>query len=201
MPFGRFYLKELSTDEHYILSDEKHPIVFEYAGQKSVLVEIKANNGEAIKNNLIYGTVKGMKVDRATEEVITGALFGLFRSDEPEFTAEKAILTAVSDENGVFTFENVPYGDWIVKELQPAENYLLGADVYPIAVSDNGQIIEIIAMNDRVPEIAPPVPEIPETGENSNMGFFIGLGAIGIGGLVSVAIIYKRKRTMTANDA
>ena len=73
--------------------------------------------------------------------------------------------------------------------------------MYPIAVSDNGQIIEIIAMNDRVPEIAPPVPEIPETGENSNMGFFIGLGAIGIGGLVSVAIIYKRKRTMTANDA
>lgn len=194
LPFGRFYLKELSTDEHYILSDEKHPIVFEYAGQKSVLVEIKANNGEAIKNNLIYGTVKGMKVDRATEEVITGALFGLFRSDETEFTAEKAILTAVSDENGVFTFENVPYGDWIVKELQPAENYLLGADVYPIAVSDNGQIIEIIAMNDRVPEIAPPVPEIPKTGENSNMGFFIGLGAIGIGGLVSVVIIYFKKK-------
>ena len=27
LPFGSFYLKELSTDEHYILSDEKHPIV------------------------------------------------------------------------------------------------------------------------------------------------------------------------------
>ena len=40
LPFGSYYLKELSTDGHYILSDEKYPIVFEYAGQDTALVEI-----------------------------------------------------------------------------------------------------------------------------------------------------------------
>ncbi len=74
----------------------------------TAFVEIKANNGEPIKNGLIYGTVKGLKIDRETQKPIKGVLFGLFRADETEFTAEKAILTAQSDENSIFTFENIP---------------------------------------------------------------------------------------------
>ena len=66
LPFGNIYLKELSTDEHYILSDKKYPIVFDYAGQETVLVEIKANDGKPIDNNLIYG-VYFVKEQKAPE--------------------------------------------------------------------------------------------------------------------------------------
>lgn len=193
IPVGaKLYIKELSTDSHYILSDEKYPVVFEYAGQEIGLVEIKAN-GEPIKNDLIYGTVKGLKIDRETQKPIKGVLFGLFRADETEFTAEKAILTAQSDENGIFTFENIPFGDWIVKELKPAENYLMSYEIHHITVTENEQLIEFTAVNDRIPE-KPPVPEIPNTGEQSNSGFFIGLGAIAIGGFVSAGVIYVKKK-------
>lgn len=64
-------------------------------------MEIKVNGGEAIKNDILYGSVKGLKIDRETEAVIAGAKFGLFRSGETEFTAENAILTAESGEDGV----------------------------------------------------------------------------------------------------
>ena len=61
IPVGaKLYVKEIATDSHYILSDEKYPVTFEYAGQDTALVEIKANGGEAIKNELIYGSVKGL---------------------------------------------------------------------------------------------------------------------------------------------
>lgn len=154
IPVGaKLYVKEISTDSHYQISGQKHPIVFDYAGQESVLVEIKANDGEAIKNNLIYGTIKGLKIDRETKETIAGALFGLFRADETELTAEKAILTAESGEDGIFTFENIPYGNWIVKELQPAEPFLPNEEIYPVTVSEHEQIIEITVVNDRIPEI------------------------------------------------
>ena len=63
LPFGSYYLKELSTDGHYILSDEKYPIVFEYAGQDTALVEIKANGGAPIENKLLYGVIHGLKKD------------------------------------------------------------------------------------------------------------------------------------------
>lgn len=195
VPVGaKLYIKELSTDSHYILSDEKYPVVFEYARQDIGLVEIKANNGEPIKNDLIYGTVKGLKIDRKIKEPIKGALFGLFRADETEFTAEKAILTAQSDENGIFTFENVPYGDFIIRELKPADGYLENSDIHHIQINENEQVIEITVTNDKIPKIIPPVPEIPNTGEQSNRGFFIGLGAIAIGSLVSAGVIYVKKK-------
>ncbi len=154
IPVGaKLYVKEIATDSHYILSDEKHPVTFDYAGQDTALVEIKANGGEAIKNDILYSSVKGLKIDRETEKPIVGAKFGLFRSGETEFTAESAILTAESGEDGVFTFKNIPYGDWLIKELQSADGYLANEEIYPVSIAENEQTVEITVVNDRIPEI------------------------------------------------
>lgn len=154
IPVGaKLYVKEISTDERYILSDEKYPVLFEYAGQKTALVKINVNDGEAIKNNILYGSVKGLKADSENDSVIAGALFGLFRSNETEFTYTNAILTAESDKDGIFTFGSVPYGSWIIKELKPASGYLPNDEIYPVLINKNGQEIEIKVVNNRVPEI------------------------------------------------
>ena len=154
LPIGfKWYAKEIATDKHYILSDTKYEFNTEYQGQDIETINIDLNNGEPIVNDLIYGTVKGLKIDRETEKAIKGALFGLFKSDTTEYTETNAILTAKSDENGIFVFDNIPFGDWIVKELQPAENYLPSDDIHHIIVTDNEQIIEITAVNDRIPEL------------------------------------------------
>ena len=154
IPVGaKLYVKEIATDSHYILSDEKYPVTFDYAGQDTALVEIKANGGEAIKNDILYGSVKGLKIDRETEKPIVGAKFGLFRSNETVFTAENALLIAESGEDGIFAFENVPYGNWLIKELQPADGYLANDEIYPVRISENGQTIGITVINDRIPEI------------------------------------------------
>lgn len=313
IPVGaKLYVKEIATDSHYILSNEKYPVTFDYAGQDTALVEIKANGGEAIKNDILYGSVKGLKIDRETEKPIIGAKFGLFRSDETEFTAENALLVAESGEDGIFLFENVPYGNWLIKELQPADGYLANEEIYPVRISENGQTVGITVVNDRIPEIGtkatangektaaaegditiedtvsykhlipgkaytvkgilmdkatgkaflvdgkeltsevtftpeescgevtvrftfdgnkitkqtdlvvfetlyrdgaelaahadieddgqtvtliPPKPDIPQTGDNSNLGFWIGLGSVALGGVIACIIMYcKRKK-------
>lgn len=313
IPVGaKLYVKEIATDSHYILSDEKYPVTFDYAGQDTALVEIKANGGEAIKNDILYGSIKGLKIDRETEKPIVGAKFGLFRSDETEFTAENALLIAESGEDGIFVFENVPYGNWLIKEWQPADGYLENNEIYPVRISENGQTVGITVVNDRVPEIGtkasvngektataegditiedtvsykhlipgkaytirgilmdkstgkafliddkevtseasftpeescgevtvhftldgskiakqtdlvvfetlyrdgvelgahadiedggqtvtliPPKPDIPQTGDNSNLGFWIGLGSVALGGVIACIIMYcKRKK-------
>ena len=313
IPVGaKLYVKEIATDSHYILSDEKYPVTFDYAGQDTALVEIKANGGEAIKNDILYGSVKGLKIDRETEKPIVGAKFGLFRSDETEFTAENALLIVESGEDGIFLFENIPYGNWLIKELQPADGYLANDEIYPVRISENGQTVGITVVNDRIPEIGtkatangektatadgnitiedtvsykhlipgkaytirgilmdkatgkaflvdgkeltsevtftpeencgevtvrftfdgskitkqtdlvvfetlyrdgtelaahadiedggqtvtliPPKPDIPQTGDNSNLGFWIGLGSVALGGVIACIIMYcKRKK-------
>ena len=153
IPIGSYYVKEISTDNHYILSDKKYPVVFEYAGQDTATVHISVNDGEPIKNEIIYGTIKGLKIDRETGENITGALFGLFSITETKFTEETAILTSESNEEGIFTFENVPYGEYIVSELKPAEGYLPNEENYTVTISENKEIIEITVENDKIPEL------------------------------------------------
>lgn len=154
LPVGfKWYAKEIATDEHYILSDTKYEFDTEYQGQDVKVIDIKVNNGEVIKNNLIYGSVKGLKIDRETQKVIKGATFGLFKSDITEFTENNAILTAVTDENGIFNFSNIPYGEYLIKELKPADGYLDNEDVFTVTIKDNEQVVELTAINDKVPEL------------------------------------------------
>lgn len=153
LPIGSYYVKEISTDSHYILSEKKYPVVFEYAGQDTATVHISVNDGEPIENEIIYGTIKGLKIDRETGENIAGALFGLFSTDETEFTEETAILTSESNEGGIFEFTNVPYGEYIVRELKPAEGYLPNEENYAVTIFDNKEIIEITVENDKIPEL------------------------------------------------
>ncbi len=153
LPIGSYYVKEISTDNHYILSDKKYPVVFEYAGQNTATVHISVNDGEPIENEIIYGTIKGLKIDRETGENIAGTLFGLFSNNETKFTEETAILTAESNEGGIFEFTDVPYGEYIVRELKPAEGYLPNEENYTVTISENKEIIEITIENDKIPEL------------------------------------------------
>lgn len=149
LPFGSYYLKELSTDGHYILSDEKYPIVFEYAGQDTALVDIKANSGAPIENKLLYGEIHGLKKDE-NGIGLAGTLIGLFRADCTEFTTENAILTATSAEDGSFSFARVPYGNWIVREIEAPTGFVLSEKTHPVTVDADGAVIEVEIENTRI---------------------------------------------------
>lgn len=136
------YVKEIGTDEHYILSDEKYPVVFEYAGQDVAKVQIQVNNGEAIENTLKRGKVSGWKVDQDGFE-LADAKIGLFRFDETEFTEETALMVAESNEIGYFEFDKVPVGNWLVREIAPPAAFVLTEGTFPVEITEDGQTIEI----------------------------------------------------------
>lgn len=142
LPFGSFYFKELSTDEHYILSDKKYPFEFSYMGQDTAIVEIKANDGAAISNNLIYGEIHGMKKDE-NGNALGGAIIGLFKPDCTEFITENAIVTAISAEDGSFSFANVPYGNWVVCEIEAPTGFVLSEESFAVTIDKDGAIIEV----------------------------------------------------------
>jgi len=147
------YVKEIGTDEHYILSDEKYPVVFEYAGQDVAKVEIKVNDGEPIENTLKRGKVSGWKVDQDGFE-LAGAKIGLFRFDETEFTEETALMVTESNEIGYFEFDKVPVGNWLVREIAPPAAFVLTEETFPVEITEDGQTIEIRIENQIIKGIA-----------------------------------------------
>ena len=149
LPFGSFYLKELSTDSHYLLNGETFPFSFEYGGPSLAVVEIAANNGEAVSNELIRGEIRGLKTDE-NGKGLSGAVIGLFQSDETEFTAENALATATSAEDGSFSFTGVPFGDWVLKELESPAGFILSDEIIPVTIEEDGQVVEISLANERI---------------------------------------------------
>ena len=148
LPVGaKVYVKEIATDSHYILSDSTYPVTFEYAGQDTAVVKISVNNGESITNEIIRGTIIGKKLDE-DGFTICGALFGLFRENETEFTEETALATCQSNEIGIFTFENVPFGRWIVREIKAAPAFVLNENSYAVTVGTDEEVIEITIENE-----------------------------------------------------
>ena len=147
------YVKEIGTDEHYILSGEKYPVVFEYAGQDIAKVQIQVNDGEAIENTLKRGRVSGWKVDQDGFE-LGGAVIGLFRFDETEFTEETTLMVTESNEIGYFEFDKVPVGNWLVREIAPPAAFVLTEETFPVEITEDGQTIEIHIENQIIKGIA-----------------------------------------------
>lgn len=143
IPFGRYYVQEIATDEHYVLNGEKYLVNFEYMGQDIQNVDIDC--GQFV-NLLKRGRIEGHKVDDKSE-TLENAVFGLFRTDCTEFVSANALITAVSDENGYFEFNNIPYGEYAVKEIAAPAGYIFSDEKYHVVINEDGDVIEITAEN------------------------------------------------------
>ena len=150
MPYNaECYIKELETDEHYILSDEQYL------------------SGDTAENKIIRGSIEGLKTD-PNGRVLRGAVIGLFYPFETEFSSDTAIEVFETDEAGRFSFENVPCGEWIIRELKAPDGYVLSDENYYVTVKENGETVKLNLKNSKVPE-PPSVPESPKTGDTANL--------------------------------
>ena len=124
-------------------------------------------------------TVKGTLMDKSTGKPFTvdGKEISSSYTFKPEtadgevkmtFTFDAGTITKVTE---IVVFESV---------------YREGVEVAVHAdINDEGQTVKLV----------PPTPDVPQTGDNTNLGFWIGLGAIALGGLISCGIIaVKRKK-------
>lgn len=150
MPYNaECYIKELETDGHYILRGEQYL------------------NGDTVKNKIIRGSIEGLKTD-PNGRVLRGAVIGLFYPFETEFSADTAIETFETDEAGRFLLENVPCGEWIIRELKAPDGYILSDENYYVTVKENGETVKLNIKNSKVPE-PPSAPESPKTGDTANL--------------------------------
>ena len=150
MPYNaECYIKELETDEHYIISDKC------YSG------------GDTVKNKIIRGSIEGLKTD-PNGRVLRGAVIGLFYPFETEFSKDTAIETFETDEAGRFLFENVPCGEWIIRELKAPDGYILSDENYTVTVKENGETVKLNIKNSKIQK-PPSAPESPKTGDTANL--------------------------------
>ena len=146
LPIGSYYVKELATNSAYILNGQKYSVAFEYAGQETATVHITANGGEAIENDIIYGSVSGKKSDE-DGNALGGAVIGIFKTGTEKFTTENAIQTTVTAADGSFSFEKVPYGTWVIREIESPTGFVLSEEEITVAIGAVDEVVEIELVN------------------------------------------------------
>lgn len=153
LPIGyKWYAKEIATDEHYILSNKHYQFNTNYAGQDTKVIKINVSGNEKINNTLKRGKVEGIKINKDNDK-LEGAIIGIFKVGTTEFSEKNAIATTKTDKDGAFSFSNIPYGEWIVKEVAAPTGYVVDATHHHIHISDDGVVINI-TMTDKQVQIS-----------------------------------------------
>ena len=97
---------------------------------------------QTVENRLVRGSIRGIKVDES-DKPLPGAVFGLFAEGTTEFLENAAFAVAESSEDGSFSFENIPYGMWLVRELEASEGYVLSDEIFEVQITENSSVIEL----------------------------------------------------------
>lgn len=137
-----WYVKELQTAEGYVMNDNIYSFDTTPGEQTETQINIDLNDGESINNALIRGTIQGIKKDNRGNK-LEGATIGLFKDGETVFTSDTALQTCITNKDGEFSFNNLPYGKYIVKEIAAPTGYDLDDTQYTADIDENGKIIEL----------------------------------------------------------
>lgn len=182
---GGYFMYEAEAPEGFVKDDNYH--YFEISDDGDVInVENKA--GVGFINKPIYGEIEITKRDVATGKLLPNAGFRI-KDENGNIVAE-----GYTDKNGVAKFK-LRYGKYTYEEFDAPDGYILDSKPYSFEIKEDGQIVKAEMTNEKQP-----TPETPQTGDESNMGFFIGLGAIAVGGLIAFLFLKFKKRDEDDDD-
>ena len=180
--FDTYYLKELETEDIYILNDELVEITLD---KESVSKKV-----ENLRRSVLF-----LKQDSVSKESITGGKYRVV-DEEGNKVAEFAM------EDGYYTL-NMKSGNYKFIEVEPPKNYVDVNLSFSFNVDESG-IVTITSNEDRhysvyegsgiyiVNDKEEIVPDVPKTGVFDNK-IVIAIGTLLIVGGISSIVIIKRK--------
>ena len=136
-----------------------------------------------LENKPMTGELELTKLDVSTGKPLPNAGFRIKDAEG------NVVVEGYTDEYGIARF-TLGYGEYTYEEFAAPEGYLLDTTPHAFSISEDGQIVKAEMMNEKIP-----APEIPQTGDSSNLTLWLGLGGIALGALAACGILYfKRKK-------
>lgn len=126
LPLGKYYIKEKNTLENYIPNNQKYQVTVK-----------EMNDVIEIQNQRQKGYIKIKKIG-PDHENIPGTEFELYN--------EKGILVGknTTNEKGILIFENLPYGNYILKETKTDEKYKNLENNVSVTINQKENFITIV---------------------------------------------------------
>ena len=185
LPTGGYFMYEKTAPKGFVKDDDYHYFEIKEDGE---VANVENKAGVGFINKPITGELEITKKDVATGKLLPNAGFRI-KDENGNIVAE-----GYTDKNGVAKFK-LRYGKYTYEEFDAPDGYILDSKPYSFEIKEDGQIVKAEMTNEKQP-----TPDTPQTGDESNMGFFIGLGAIAVGGLIAFLFVKFKKRDEDDDD-
>ena len=145
LPFGDYYIRELSTDPHYQISSEKIPVHFEYAGENTVVVDIDLGT---IENKLIRGSAVTTKYDKDyPDNKLSDAVFHVYAdiNGNKTYDADTDVYIGTMEENetGIYRLDNLPAFGYFLYEAEAPEGFVKDNGYHYFEITANGETVQV----------------------------------------------------------
>ncbi len=185
LPTGGYFMYEKTAPEGFVKDDNYHYFKINEDGD---VANVENKAGVGFINKPIYGELEITKRDVATGKLLPNAGFRI-KDENGNIVAE-----GYTDENGIAKFK-LRYGKYTYEEFDAPDGYILDSKPYSFEIKEDGQIVKAEMTNEKQP-----TPDTPQTGDDSNMGVLIGIGAVAVGGLIAFLIVKFKKRDEDDDD-
>ena len=147
LPLGKYKVVEVEAPYGYVLNQYAQYVTFAYVDDHTpVIYETAAFTNDRQKLSLSVE-----KKDSETDELISGAVFGLYADEDIRNVDGKVIIeagtlleTAVSDENGIVSFtKDYPFAKYFAKEMETPAGYVTNEEVIAFDAQYQGQDIKV----------------------------------------------------------
>ena len=185
LPIGGYFLYEKTAPKDFVKDTNYH--YFEITkGGETVNVENKA--GVGFINKPGTGYLEITKRDVSDGKLLPDAGFRI--KDE----SGKTVVEGYTDKKGIAKFA-LRIGKYTYEEFDAPDGYILDTKPHKFEIKKDEEIVKAKATNKKQPK-----PHTPQTGADDNFGFYIGLGAIALGGLIAFCIVKFRKKDEDDDD-
>ena len=144
LEWGEYYVQETKAPDGYLLDNTKRSISIT---QETVEMEqvLKITNQQANSTQVIFQKYEMTTSGVQTENPLSGAVFSLVRQTGGQ---DVVIGTYVTDANGQIVIDDLPYGDYALRESRVPAGYLKTEDV-SFSLSSDVLSVDLIAYDKR----------------------------------------------------
>ncbi len=136
----KYELKETKAPNGYLISKTNSMVFTADDAMKNVpqaVVEYE------ITNEMAKGKISVTKTDRKTKSALEGAIFGIYDKNNEE------ICRITTGNNGIGTSEDIPLGEYTIKEIKAPEGYVLDDTTNNISITENGEVVKFAMDNEK----------------------------------------------------
>ena len=132
LPLGKYIVKEIQTDDEYVLDETEYHIELTEVDNLTPIVY----DSLEMTNILKKGKIEFTKKDLVNGDVIPNTIIEIYTENN------ELIFTGTTDENGKVVVDNLKVGKYYILEKEAATGYVITDEKVYFEIKDNGEIVK-----------------------------------------------------------